>query len=97
MPPLGQGRPSALEFICPHDLLLARGNASSQRRDPMATLFIEKPEADRGVEAAPPGTAPDKPYPMPPLALVRCAVEMVCVGLICALFLLRGLDAIIHG
>ena len=63
----------------------------------MATLFMEKPEADRGVEAAPPDSEADKPYPMPPLALVRCAVERICVGLICALFLLRGLDAIIHG
>jgi hypothetical protein len=62
----------------------------------MVTLVIDRDNAGpvSDSKADPP---PAQTRPMPPLALVRSAVEMVCVGLIFALFLLRGLDAVIHG
>jgi len=66
----------------------------------MVTLVIDsgKTEPAGGSKLdAPADATPDQPPQLPPLVAFRCAVEMVCVGLIFALFLLRGLDAVIHG
>jgi len=66
----------------------------------MSTLVLERDQTASpgdGKADAPAEQAPEQPRPMTRLATVRCAIEVTCVGLILALFLLRGLDAAIHG